>query len=260
MKTSGFSFAHNAIQSGYPIIEAIEAVKPFVDDIFVVDMQSTDDTREVLKRLDVSIIEGVWDCNAGETLAAAHALHTQCTGDVIIHFEADEVYDGKLLHEIDYQIGKGHCDLVVWRLQLEQNFQRIRWHPELVHRVFEKGYYKKQGHTTDRHQLVGADNKYPIKSISQEYGYLWDITNCFRDNWVDRINKQAELRQSEPQYLGAPLHIMDDCLMDGFQAVKFLDEPQWTWKHTPFNIPEILKPLLGVIDYRKSENYKKLMR
>ena len=50
MEISGFTFAHNAIDSGYPIIEAIDAVMSWVDSLYVVDMQSTDTTRQVLKK------------------------------------------------------------------------------------------------------------------------------------------------------------------------------------------------------------------
>jgi len=255
MKISGFSFVHNAIDSGYPIIEAIEAVRPFVDDIYVVDMQSIDTSRQVLEGLNVNIIEGEWGNRAGEILAAAHAQHIECDGDVIIHFEADEVFSSSLLGEICYQITEDNRgNFAVWRLQVEQNFQRVRWHPELVHRVFRKNSVKKQGHTTDIHQ------KKKIAYIPQEYGYLWDCTNCFRDNWLARINKQAELRRSEPQYLRVPLHAIDEVIMNGVQATEFLLEPQWKFKNTPLNIPDILKPLLGITDYKDSKSYRRLIR
>ena len=51
MKVSGFTFVHNALAGGYPVAEAIAAVKPHVDEVVAVDMGSDDGTREVLDRL-----------------------------------------------------------------------------------------------------------------------------------------------------------------------------------------------------------------
>lgn len=242
MKTSGFSFVHNAIAGGYPIREAIEAIKDYVDEIVIVDCQSDDGTRTLLDKLGVRIIDGEWGHQAGETLAAAHALHTECKYNTIVHFEADEVYDHNLIREIAIEIDMGNYDLSVWRLQLEQNFQRCRWYPELVHRVFPKGSVSKQGHTTTRHS--------DAKSIDQRWGYLWDVTNCFRDNWINRTRQQAELWMNEPiqeQFRRVPLHFLQDPL--DFDVEAFLREPQWTWTMTPFNIPEVLRPLVGRTKY-----------
>ena len=129
---SGFTYVHNAIAGGYPILEAIHSVIDFVDEIVVVDCQSTDDTRRLLERLakddsyKLRVIDGKWGSEAGETLKRAHFLHTFCEGDVIIHFEADEVFDRLLIQEINLEIECGNYDLAVWRIQLEQNFQRVR--------------------------------------------------------------------------------------------------------------------------------------
>lgn len=40
---------HNDIEGGYPFVEAIEAVRGYVDNVYVVDMQSTDGTRGILE-------------------------------------------------------------------------------------------------------------------------------------------------------------------------------------------------------------------
>ncbi len=158
MKTiSGFTFVHNAIESGYPIVEAILAVYPYVDEIVIVDMQSTDGTRELLESFanlyydresdfdpdfdhcPLRILNGFWGNEAGETLRQAHSKHVECSGDIILHFEADEVYDDRLVNKICRGIRYGDMeDIAVYRLQLEQNFQRCRWYPELVHRVFPR--------------------------------------------------------------------------------------------------------------------------
>ena len=240
VRVSGFSYIHNALSGGYPIREAIFAIRDYVDDIVIVDCQSDDGTRQMLETLGVTIIDGEWGDRAGETLAAAHALHTECSGDVIVHFEGDEVYDLNLIREISIEIEMGNHDLSVWRLQVAQNFQRCQWYPELVHRVYPKGSVRKEGHTTTRH--------YDGKPIDQQWGYLWDITNCFRENWRQRFEQQARLwGHQEAVYRRVPLHFLQD--PTDFDVEAFLSEPHWTWEHTPFCIPEVLRPLVGKVRY-----------
>lgn len=240
VKVSGFSYIHNAIVGGYPLEEAVHSIYDYVDEMVIVDCQSTDDTRRLLERLGVRIIDGKWGNDAGATLAAAHALHRECSGDIIVHFEADEVFDSDLIREVSVMIEMGYHDLAVWRLQICQNFQRCRWYPELVHRVFPKGSVSKEGHTTTRHNEAVA--------VDPKWGFLWDCTNIFRDNWKTRFQQQAELwGHSEPLYRRVPLHFLQE--PTDFDTEAFLNEPHWEWTTTPFNIPEILKPLVGKTRY-----------
>jgi glycosyltransferase involved in cell wall biosynthesis len=261
---SGFTFGHNLIDSGYPIVEAIRAIQSYVDEIVFVDMQSTDNTREVLDQLaednasrgsymdilglprhypPIKILEGFWGNQAGETLRQAHSKHIECSGDIIVHFEADEVFDYELIQGVIELIENGQTDIAVYRLQIETNFQRCRWYPEPVHRVFPRlSNTRKEGHTTNRHAQAFV--------IGPENGYLWDITNSFRDNWINRVNKQAELRNTNPQYLMTPIHALHKVELTEAEAHQWLFSGRhWTWTETPFNIPEILRPLVGVTRY-----------
>jgi glycosyltransferase involved in cell wall biosynthesis len=255
---SGFTYVYNAIEGGYPIVEAIRAVQPYVNEVVVVDMQSTDGTREVVQELadhtltisnppyyyaPIRIVNGYWGNEAEETLRQAHSNYVKCTGDVIVFFEADEVYGDDLIRMIANTVRSTDItDIAVYRIQLEQNFQRCRWYPDLVHRVHPNiNGVRYQGNTTNRHNLAHI--------MPQENGLLWDVTYCFRDNWQKRIENNAHLWHEEPQYRMTPLHFMNDPEMGYEQAKLRLGERHWTWAKSPFAIPRILKPLVGQTKY-----------
>lgn len=245
MRISGFTFIHNAIEGGYPIVEVIQALQPFTQEIVIVDAQSTDGTRQILERMaakmgnHLRILDGPWGDQAGQTLAALHAMHTACDGDIIIHAEGDEVWDGMLLAEVVKRIKASQHDIAVHRIQVEQNFQRCRWYPWPVHRVFPKGTVRKVGETTDR--------RYDALVLGPEHGYLWDVTNCFRDNWMGRVRNQAELWHGEASYKAVPLHFAE-----GIEVVDtgtFLNQEHWFRKRSPFDLPGPLKRLVGMTKY-----------
>lgn len=244
MLVSGFTFIHNCLAGGYPLKQAIKTVLPYVDEIVIADLESDDGTRNLLINEfgnDIRIIDGVWDYKAGETLANAHALNSKCDGDVIIHFEADEVFDEFLVREIRQAIDNDFTNISVERIQIEQNFSKIRWSPHWVHRVFPKGSVIKDGETTNKKH--SPDMLY----LSGEYGYLWDCTNCFRDSWFNRIKQQSELRSEEFNMLFVPDHINLPHILENVD--EFLKDKIWTNTFTPLDIPEILKPLLGKTKY-----------
>jgi hypothetical protein len=257
---SGFTFIHNAISGGYPLREAIEAVSPYVDEMVVVDMQSNDGTREWLDRLSdtgicnipcsvdipirtfVRVIDGHWGSEAGETLRQAHNLHIECQGDVIIHFEADEVFDDNLIRVVRNAIDDGYEDIAIYRLQVSQNFNRCRWYPEPVHRIFPNhSGTRKEGHTTNRHSQA---------HVLPPDGWLWDCTNCFSGNYLGRVEAQAELwHHKETDYLMTGIHTLTDPHVPRELVHQKLNERHWQWTVTPFNIPERLKPLVGKKKY-----------
>jgi len=238
---SGFTFCHGCISGGYPIRECINSLLPFVDDMVVVDCESTDGTRELLETMPVRIIDGKWGTDAGETLKAAHALHIECKYDTIIHAEADEIWDPKLLATVVNHINKGHNELSVYRLQTEINQCRIREYPTQVHRAFRRGSTEKFGRTTTTHSKA--------INIPDEGSYLWDLTNCFRDQWLGRINQNANLWSESPIYRHTPEHFLASPIVEDIDS--FLKSEVWTRKTTPLNIPDILKPLLGVTDLKE---------
>jgi len=234
-------------------LESIEAVRDYVDEIVVIDMQSIDGTWEILKKLGVNRFISSWPHypNPRDTLNHAFEMHVECCrGDTIIFFEADEVYDDSLLQAIRWEIIIGRTNLAVYRLQLEQNFQRCRWYPIPVHRVFPRGEGSYVQHPTncpsDAHILAASN------------GFLWDISQCFRDNIEGRRQAHREIFGTTRR-LFVPEHFTQSAEVSEEEERELLRGPQWQWTGTPFNIPSILKPLVGVTNYRQSKGVKVLL-
>jgi hypothetical protein len=234
MGVSGFTFGHNLIECGFPIIEAVNAVKPYVDEIIAVDIESTDLTPEVYQKLGCTIIKGKLMSN----FKTAYCEHIHCKYDDIIFFEADEIFEDRLLKRIHELIDQQHTGYSVHRLQLEQNFQRCRWYPYPIHRVIRKG------HNSYMNSPVISPPW--SKIIGSEFGYMWDVSACFRDNWKPRREK-AKLFWNAVRNLRVSEHFATTNTYD--DEDKMLNEPQWLWKETPFAIPPILKHLMGMTKY-----------
>lgn len=226
-------------------MEAVRAVWDIVDEVVIVNAESTDGTRDVLDELaswapcPFRILYAKWGQEAGKTLARLHAMHDKCSGDIILAFEGDEVFDEDLARDVVMEIRTGRMDIAVWRIQVEQNFQRVRWYPKPVHRVFPRGSVAKIGETTDRHHEAYV--------MPAEHGFLWDVTNCFRDNWLLRVKNQARLRKESLNLLAVPEHVNEPVRVEDVD--KFLAEPHWTWTKSPFDLPKVLLPHVGATSY-----------
>lgn len=238
MTISGFTFAYNAIESGMPIVEAVATVRTYADEVIAVDCQSTDDTRRVLSLICDKVIDGPkWE--GRDIQHQVFELHKEyCRGETIILFEADEVYSDNLLGEIWIALEMGQRNIGVHRIQIEQNFQRVRSYQEPCYRVFPKGggYYHK-------HPTHCPDNVYVLPPSA---GLLWDCSNNFPDNWQQRKANQSQV-WGKPITLSVAKHFAESNI-----ANPDFNEPHWAFTDTPLNIPEILRPHLGKSRYEVS--------
>lgn len=239
MFLSGFTFVYNAIEGGYPIVEAIAAVRPYVSEIVAVDCQSTDGTREILEKVCDWVIAGPpWE--GRDASRRAYDYHRNCHGDVIIFFEADEVYSDKLLKSVTKSIKSGILYIGVHRIQIGQNFQRVREYPTPCYRIFPKGDGNYQNHPMACPEGVTI--------LLPESGLLWDCSNCFRDNWLTRKANQS-LSFGPSRHLLTARHFTEPNEVDEATELERLKEPHWEWTTTPLDIPKILRPLVGKTRY-----------
>ncbi len=105
VKISAYGYVRNGFLYGVPFLESIQSVLPICDEFIVVVGDSTDGTREAIVELNspkIKIIDTVWNDNLrkeGKIFAQQSNIGLDhCTGDWVIHIQADEV-----VHENDLQ-------------------------------------------------------------------------------------------------------------------------------------------------------------
>lgn len=109
MKISGFTMGKNVSKLYYPIQESIESILPIVDEYIVAlgDSDEDDNTEELISRINsdkIKIIQTVWDIvnypNGTENARQTNIAKEACSGDWLIHLQADEVIHEKYLDTI----------------------------------------------------------------------------------------------------------------------------------------------------------------
>ena len=82
-------------------------------------------------------------------------------------------------------------------------------------------------------------------------GFMWDISGCFRDNYYARKQNQSVLF-GQPRHIAVPIHFTLPYELSEKEEQARLADPLWTWTITPFNIPQVLKSLIGMTKYEPS--------
>jgi glycosyltransferase involved in cell wall biosynthesis len=116
MKVSGFTFVRNAVDLGYPVVEAITSILPLCDEFVVATGDSTDGTTELLRSIGspkLRLIETAWD-PALFVRGAIFAQQTDvalaaCSGDWAFYIQADEVVHERDLPRIEARLRR-HLD------------------------------------------------------------------------------------------------------------------------------------------------------
>ena len=109
MKISGFTMGKNVSKLYYPIRESIESILPIVDEFVIAlgDSDEDDNTLEIIQQINspkIKIIDTVWDIvnfpNGTENARQTNIAKEACTGDWLLHLQADEVIHEKYLDTI----------------------------------------------------------------------------------------------------------------------------------------------------------------
>lgn len=165
MKISAFTYVRNGFEFGYPFIESIKSLCAFVDEYVVVVGDSTDGTREAVAALGnkIVIVDSIWnldDRKNGRLFAQQSNMGIErCTGDWLIHLQADEV-----LHEMDVP-------------KLLASIEKYRDHPRVEGLLFPflnfRGdyYHIHTGRTAHRFEIRAFRKNSEIRSYRDSQGF-----------------------------------------------------------------------------------------
>lgn len=149
MKISGFSMGKNTHKLYYPMKEAVLSILPIVDEYVIAlgDSDADDTTREELLAINsdkIKIIDTVWDIEAYPS-GMEHAHQTDiakeaCTGDWLIHLQADEI-----IHEQDHQTIIDKCQQRLNDTEIEGFlFQYHHFYGDYNHLAHQHGWYQNE--------------------------------------------------------------------------------------------------------------------
>jgi hypothetical protein len=173
-------------------------------------------------------------------------------------------------------------DLSFWRIQYQENWQKIKWCPHIVHRVGKKNNF----HFADKEiegKWVNTDgmnsDRYGEATLCSTFGaeYFPNWGDMFKKNPLDVNNYNHEFIMDVSNTGGFINNIIDKrkmhgpfwnegCTVNGEPCEQWYkrerDNPNWTKQTTPFNIPPVMMYHLGRTKYtvRKEliEDIKKL--
>lgn len=261
MGISGCTYIRNAIDGAFCLFESMASMLPFVDEICVLDLGSTDGTRDILFDIAASnkkirIDSGKYSkIDASAFADAASDVIAMAKFDTVLLWQADEIWHEKLLIRMEQYIEDGQRDLAFWRIQLKNNFQEVKWHPHPVHRLAPKDdfHFVGDGMNTERVYSVPICSDYDLDWHYKKWEELNPVdlplsqmildvsmNGGFRDNVVRRSELHAPMWQETPNVGGQP--------SDEWHA-EALQNPDWTKETTPFDIPKIMRWHVGRVIY-----------
>jgi glycosyltransferase involved in cell wall biosynthesis len=160
------------------IARAIESVRPFAREIFVVDSHSTDDTVAIARRLGATVLQNAWTNYAIQfTWALANA---PITSNWIMRLDADEVVGEDLAAEINATLptlGKNIVGLTVDRrhIFLDRWIRHGGRFPLTLLRIWRKGFGRIEARWMDEHIIVWGGSTLKLKGAFFDWN-LKDIT------------------------------------------------------------------------------------
>ena len=259
---SGCTFIRDTIVGAFCLFESMASLLPFVDDMHILDLGSTDGTKELVQEIAdanprVSLWHGQFSkIDAGAFADAANDCIALVGHDNVLFWQADEIWHEDLLLRMEERFKNGEFDLSFWRYQLRDNFQKMKWPPHPVHRVG----YRKEGKFNFVNDGMNSDRTWDARLCSEyDGGYFlkWgqmdpltipvndmimdvSLVGAFRENIVRRRQLHAPMWHEPPTIEG----------MDADRWYKAaLENPDWTKQDTPYDIPAIMRWHVGRVQY-----------
>lgn len=264
---SAVTFIKDTMKGAFCLFESMASFLPFVSDMVVLDLGSTDGTLEYLNEIAknnsrVRIAHGSFTRNDASAFAdVANQCVSLATHSNVLFWQADEIWHEELLLRMEDHFKRGIFDMSFWRFQLKENFQVMKWLPHPIHRVGPKDNFNfvDDGMNTDRAYGVTMCSDYNMGYFTkwgEVYGtgpksYTLPTEQMVLDvsksgGFIDNIRDRAVLH--------APMWGTGKAEVDGTEINAWLRQqsgnPNWKKYDTPYIIPNIMRWHLGQPRYR----------
>lgn len=265
---SAVTFIKDNQKGAFCLWESMASFLPFVTDMMILDLGSTDGTLEILNEIAKSNVRvrvehstfPVQDASAFADVA------NQCISlavyDNVLFWQADEIWHEQLLLRMEDYFRQGKFDLVFWRYQLKENFQVMKWLPHRVHRVGPKDNFHFVDDGMNSSRNYNKRRNIPTCSSSEYDDVLWTYWGSHYDvgpssyglpteqmvmdvskngGFIDNIVAKAKLH--------APMWSTKIAEVDGEPVQSWVARERnnlnWKLLSSPYNIPHIMEYHLG---------------
>lgn len=279
-KISACMFIKDGIEGAFCPWESMATLIPLVDEYVVFDCGSTDGTLENLKSLatrnrKIRVEQGDFPINpitgqrdAGSFAEVANKAIDLCKNDLVLYHQADEIWHENLVAMMAKKLEAGihPKGMAFWRYQLRENFQTVKWFPHAVHRVgFRDSFsFVGDGMNTSNYNdppiCSNFDGGWFIKwgDVFKDYPTLLpthemilDVSSIggFIENIKLKREKHAPFWNENPNEINLGGYFVN--LAQWYQEQQ--QNMNWFQRKTPFQIPEIMKGLVGETRYPMRE-------
>ncbi len=276
-KISVCCFIRDNDACGFGLWESMASLMPFADEYIILDCGSTDGTIETLRRLQVQnprlkVHKSTFYYPDGSTdnkifAARANDVIALAQNDLVLYHQADEIFHEDLLvamktelENLADSIPEDWPGMNFWRYQLQENLQVVKWWPHSVNRLDLKSrlVHVGDGMNTDRPGDAPFVGDYGARQWEEDFRadpaslpthhMILDIsaTGMFIDNILDKRRAHAPHWHENPD-------VLYGWMPGGINIHEWLDmqgqNDKWILKHTAFNVPDIIRGLVGERKY-----------
>lgn len=271
---SAATFIRNTFEGAFCLFESMASFLPLVDDMTVLDLGSTDGTKQALEEIaaanpKISVVSTAFSkVDAGAFADIANDCVQAWKHDHGIFWQADEICHENLVRMLRERLDNGQFDMVLWRYQLKENFQLMRWPPHPVHRIGTKGKFTfvGDGMNTDRYFEPPVCSEYNMGWFTRwgeefkgrypelpTHEMVMDVSAAggFLDNIIGKRTLHAPMWHERPNVDSTPVQqwvMRERC------------NPNWTKRDTAFNIPHIMRWHLGRTRYELRPELKDALK
>lgn len=257
---AAFMVVKNGVRLGYPFIEAIRCVMPFVDHFWVSDGYSDDDTMQYLEQLAyyhpmVHTIRHRWPENqpSGFAIGSVTNLLMDDLRDLgyewLWYVQADELWRPEYAFKALQLVYAGkHDGIQVNYLHLQKNFQELQFPPG------KESYTKAIRIMRNRPYIRSHRDAWTFEGCRNvtecQGGRVVHANSTWWEHWAAKARNHADLLYTDLPFYAVSAEEREREMANAIEIPEI-----WTRTDSPFaaDLPEWIKPTLGWSKYQVRE-------